>query len=226
MPPTLPVVIHTGPLIALAPALGDLEVLAHVAMLVVVPGEVFTECAAGAHHDDTADKVRAAPCCHIRPVFSALPPALLDLLDIGEAAVIHTALTEGIVTVAIDEIKGRRVAHGGASFLHRVDEFGAVVLRVAVEAAGRDAVPDDVEERAAGDAPRARGRTSPCSGRCRPPAARPASNMTTPCDRLFMAVARRRSLSRRRRSAYEPASPGRAPARPRWSRLTPGRRRE
>jgi predicted nucleic acid-binding protein len=107
MPPKLPVVINTGPLIALAAALGDLEALAQVAVMVVVPGEVFTECAVGAHHDDTADKVRAAICCHIRPVFSELPPSLWDLLDIGEAAVIHTALTEGITTVAIDELKGR-----------------------------------------------------------------------------------------------------------------------
>ncbi len=114
MPPKLPVVINTGPLIALATALDDLEALAHVALRVVVPGEVFTEFVAGAHHDDTADKVRAATCCDIRPVFSALPPSLLDILDIGEAAVIHTALTEGIITVAIDELKGRRVArlHG------------------------------------------------------------------------------------------------------------------
>ena len=43
MPPKLPVVINTGPLIALATALNDLEVLAHVALRVVVPGEVFTE---------------------------------------------------------------------------------------------------------------------------------------------------------------------------------------
>jgi predicted nucleic acid-binding protein len=114
MPPKLPVVINAGPLIALATALDDLEVLAHAVLRMVVPGEVFTEFVAGAHHDDTADKVRAATCCDIRPVFSALPSSLLDILDIGEAAVIHPALTEGVTTVAIDELKGRRVArlHG------------------------------------------------------------------------------------------------------------------
>src|SRR5215831_6889724 len=83
MPPKLPVVINTGPLIALATALDDLEALAHVALRVVVPGEVFTEFVAGAHHDDIADKVHAASCCDIRPVFSALPSPLLDMLDIG-----------------------------------------------------------------------------------------------------------------------------------------------
>ena len=44
MPPKLPVVINTGPLIALATALDDLEALAHVALRVAIPGEVFTEC--------------------------------------------------------------------------------------------------------------------------------------------------------------------------------------
>jgi predicted nucleic acid-binding protein len=92
----------------------DLEALAHVAMLVVVPGEVFTECVAGSRYDDAADMVRAAGCCDVRPVFPTLPQSLSDLLYIGEAAVIHTALSEGITTVAIDELKGRRVAqlHG------------------------------------------------------------------------------------------------------------------
>jgi predicted nucleic acid-binding protein len=125
MLPKLPVVINTGPLIALATALDDLEALALVALRVVVPGEVFTECVAGAHHDDTADKVRAATCCDIRPVFSALPPPLLDMLDIGEAAVIHTALTEGIATVAIDELKGRRVAR-----LHGLQVTGSLGMLV------------------------------------------------------------------------------------------------
>jgi len=125
MPPKLLVVINTGPLIALAAALDDLEALAHVVLRMVVLGEVFTECVAGAHHDDTADKVRAATCCDIRPVFSALPPSLLDMLDIGEAAVIHTALTEGITTVAIDELKGRRVAR-----LHDLQVTGSLGMLV------------------------------------------------------------------------------------------------
>ena len=100
-------------------------------MMVVVPGEVFTECVAGAHYDDTADKVRAAICCHIRPVFSALPPSLSDLLNIGEAAVIHTALSEGIVTVAIDEIKGRRVAR-----LHGLQVTGSLGILVTLHQQG------------------------------------------------------------------------------------------
>jgi predicted nucleic acid-binding protein len=125
MPPKLPVVINTGPLIALATALDDLEVLAHVALQVVVPDEVFTEFVVGARHDDTADKVRAATCCDIRPVFSELPSSLLDILDIGEAAVIHMALTEGIATVAIDELKGRRVAR-----LHDLQVTGSLGMLI------------------------------------------------------------------------------------------------
>jgi predicted nucleic acid-binding protein len=125
MPPKLPVVINTGPLIALATALDDLEALAHVALRVVVPGEVFTEFTAGAQRDDTAEKVRAVTCCDIRPVFSALPSSLLDILDIGEAAVIHTALTGGITTVAIDELKGRRVAR-----LHNLQVTGSLGMLI------------------------------------------------------------------------------------------------
>lgn len=128
MPPKLPVVINTGPLIALAAALDDLEALVHVALRVVVPGEVFTECMAGAHHDDTAEKVRTATCCDIRPVFSALPPSLLDILDTGEAAVIHAALTEDITIVAIDELKGRRVAR-----LHSLQVTGSLGMLVVLQ---------------------------------------------------------------------------------------------
>ena len=47
------------------------------------------------------------------------------ILDIGEAAVIHTALTEGIITVAIDELKGRRVAR-----LHGLQVTGSLGMLV------------------------------------------------------------------------------------------------
>jgi len=112
MPPKLPVVINTGPLIALVIALGDIEALAHVAMLEVAPGEVFTECAAGAHYDDAADKVRAASCCDIRPVFPALPQSLWDLLDIGEAAVLHGFLSE-LLSVEVQVLQDCFAARSG-----------------------------------------------------------------------------------------------------------------
>jgi predicted nucleic acid-binding protein len=131
MPPKLPVVINTGPLIALAAALDSLGTLAQVAMRVVVPGEVFTELVAGVHHDDTANKVRAASCCDIHPMFSALPPSLVNILDIGEAAVIYTALTEGITTVAIDELKGRRAAR-----LHSLQVTGSLGMLVMLHQQG------------------------------------------------------------------------------------------
>jgi predicted nucleic acid-binding protein len=131
MPPKLPVVINTGPLIALATALDDLEALAYVALRVVIPGEVFTELAAGVYHDDTANKARVTSCCDIRPMFSALPPSLVDSLDLGEAAVIHTALTEGIITVAIDELKGRRAAR-----LHGLQVTGSLGMLVMLHQQG------------------------------------------------------------------------------------------
>jgi predicted nucleic acid-binding protein len=114
MPLKLPVVINTSPLIALASVLDDLDALKHVAAQLIVPGEVFAELQVGAYRDDTAEKVRVAACVDVRSMFSSLPSPLVENLDIGEAAVIHTALTERISTVVIDELKGRRAArlHG------------------------------------------------------------------------------------------------------------------
>jgi predicted nucleic acid-binding protein len=44
------------------------------------------------------------------PILPAFQLLLSNLLDPGEAAVIHTAQQEGIATVILDEIKARRVA--------------------------------------------------------------------------------------------------------------------
>jgi predicted nucleic acid-binding protein len=113
MPAKPSLVINTSPLVALAAALDDFSVIGQAAML-VVPGEVMGELTAGAGRDETASIVASAACCSIRRPFASLPPALHSALGAGETAVIHTALTEGIRTVVIDERKGRRMAtlHG------------------------------------------------------------------------------------------------------------------
>lgn len=113
MPAKPSLVINTSPLVALAAALDDFGVIGEAANL-IVPGEVLAELKAGADRDETAKLVEAAACCSVRAAFNALPPALNSTLGAGEAAVIHTALTEGIGTVIIDERKGRRMAalHG------------------------------------------------------------------------------------------------------------------
>ena len=107
MPKKPSLVIDTSPLVALAAALDDFQVLGEVATL-VVPGEVMAELEAGMGRDETAGLVEAAAWCIIRPSWPALPQALRGALGLGEAAVIHTALTEKILTVAIDERKGDR----------------------------------------------------------------------------------------------------------------------
>lgn len=113
MPNKPSLVINTSPLVALAAALEDFQVLGEVATL-VVPGEVLTELEAGADRDRAAALVRISACCRVRPACAELPPVFHGILGPGEAAVIHTALTEGCGTVAIDERKGRRWAalHG------------------------------------------------------------------------------------------------------------------
>jgi predicted nucleic acid-binding protein len=99
-------VVNTSPLVALVAALGDFQVLGEEVTL-VVPGEVMAELEAGAERDETAKIIRSAAACTIRPRLAALPSALTGALGDGEAAVIHTALSEKIHTVAIDEPLGR-----------------------------------------------------------------------------------------------------------------------
>ncbi len=117
-------VINTSPLVALAAALEDFNVLGEVASF-LVPGEVLAELESGAGRDETARLVRAASCCLVRPLFTMLPPVLSGALGAGETAVIHTALTEMISTVVIDERKGRRMAavHG----LHVTGSLGLLL---------------------------------------------------------------------------------------------------
>ena len=123
-------VINTSPLVALATALDDFSVVGEVAML-VVPGEVIAELKAGAGRDETARIVEAAAGCVVRSPFTSLPLALGRILGSGEAAVIHTALTEGIATVVIDERKGRRVAG-----LHGLRVTGSLGLLLALHRRG------------------------------------------------------------------------------------------
>ena len=130
MPNKPSLVINTSPLVALAAALDDFQVLGQVATL-VVPGEVMSELQAGSTRDDAAKKIESAPCCAIRANFPSLPPALQSVLGAGEAAVIHIALTESIPTVVIDERKGRRLAA-----LHGLRVTGSLGLLLALQRRG------------------------------------------------------------------------------------------
>jgi predicted nucleic acid-binding protein len=114
MPERREMVINTGPLIALIAALGSLDVLRRLYSRVVVPYEVAHEILiANATKYGAKEFEQAAWLTRVNRA-QCLPPFLANVLDPGEAAVIHTALTEGIDAVCIDEPAGRRIArlHG------------------------------------------------------------------------------------------------------------------
>lgn len=130
MPNKPSLVINTSPLVALAAALDDFQVIGEVASL-IVPGEVMAELQAGNARDDASIKTKSAPCCFLRASFASLPLALQSAVGQGEAAVIHTALTESIPTVVIDERKGRRLAA-----LHGLRVTGSLGLLLALQRRG------------------------------------------------------------------------------------------
>ncbi len=107
-----PVVVNTGPLIALAHG----GVIAHLAKLPFVfmsTTEVLAELESG----NTAGKL-VVPTdtvqIHEAEGREELYDALTQELDAGEASVIHLALCRGVRRVCIDELEGRQVArkHG------------------------------------------------------------------------------------------------------------------
>src|SRR5689334_10334572 len=105
------VVINTSPVLSLLAAFEkDLSILEHLFGKVVVPQEVFCELAGGAHKDSAAECLQKFAFIEIRPKPIHLPNFLQASLDVGEGAVIQTALGENISTVVIDERKARRVA--------------------------------------------------------------------------------------------------------------------
>lgn len=123
-------VINTGPLIALACACGDWRILVNSARRIVVPAAVLREVRAGpigspGRDTPIPDELEIAPEV-------VIPHHLLVSLDVGEAAVISTALARGISTVAIDELAGRRVAR-----IHGLQVTGS--LGILVDYGRRDA---------------------------------------------------------------------------------------
>ena len=103
-------VVNSSPLIALAAALPDFNVLAGIVGRFVVPAEVMAELEAGAEKDDTVMKVQAACWCEVYSPRLSVADPLVSRLGAGEAAVIQAALAEAIPLVVIDEVRGRRAA--------------------------------------------------------------------------------------------------------------------
>ena len=104
------VVTNTTPLIALAAATGNLDVLRTLYTRVIVPYEVAEEIRAGGKDAFGLDVFDQASWLEINPGPIVLPPYLQNTLDRGEASVIQTALQQGIKLVCIDETVGRRIA--------------------------------------------------------------------------------------------------------------------
>lgn len=110
MPETREIVVNTGPLIALAAALGDLRVLKHLYTRAVIPFEVAREILVENVTRFGAAEFEAASWLEKKDSPIVPTQALKNTLGPGEAAVIQWALVEKINTVCIDEAVGRRVA--------------------------------------------------------------------------------------------------------------------
>lgn len=132
MPKRERIAINTGPLIALIAARGDLNLLHSLFRQVVVPFEVCREIEAGGEQGFGVREFHSATFLskQKRPV--EIAPFLSNTLDRGEAAVIQSALNDGIRTVCIDEAVGRRIARlsglavtGSIEILIRAKKEGA-----------------------------------------------------------------------------------------------------
>jgi len=140
MPEARKIVINTGPIIALVAGTGSLDVLKFLYGTIYVPLEVQQEIVVRNATLFAAAEFQAAEWLTRINVKTNLSPFLNNSLDIGEAAVIQTAIDKGIQTVCIDEAVGRRVARlnglsvtGSIGVLVRaqsmgysVDVFGAI----------------------------------------------------------------------------------------------------
>jgi predicted nucleic acid-binding protein len=104
-------VINTSPAIHLNAVLpGGLELLTRLVGDVIMPYEVMQELAAGIVMDDTVLHAQSTSGLIIRQSPVQLSSWLKTEIDLGEAAVIQTAVDEGIGTVILDDLKARRVA--------------------------------------------------------------------------------------------------------------------
>ena len=108
--PEARIVINTGPLLALIAALGDLSILKSLYKEVLVPAEVGCEILAGGTSGFGVPQFIDASWLNKCEIEQTIPLFLANTLDRGEASVIQLALSEGIKTVCIDEVVGRRAA--------------------------------------------------------------------------------------------------------------------
>ncbi len=104
-------VINTSPAIHLHAVLpGGLGALPGVIGEIIVPLKVGQELAAGHAKDETWREIQSLPGIHHRTEAVAVHPLISAQIDLGEAAVIQTALSEALDAVILDDLKARRVA--------------------------------------------------------------------------------------------------------------------
>ena len=105
-----PVVVNTGPIIALG-VCGQTELLHALHSRVIVPEAVLTELAPGGPIAlPTGLDLTTYPWLEVVPSSTPIPPGLLLTLDAGEASVNALALELGVSLVLIDERRGGQVA--------------------------------------------------------------------------------------------------------------------
>ena len=125
------VVSNTTPLLALTAATGSLEILRAIYTKVVVPYEVVQEIKAGGKEQFGLEIFKQSSWLTLIEAPAVLPPYLQNLLDLGEASVIQTALQLGIQRVCIDETVGRRVAR-----LSNLDVTGSIGILIKAKSVG------------------------------------------------------------------------------------------
>lgn len=107
-------IINTGPLIALCAAVDDLKILKSCYTSIHVPRAVADEVMAGPHGQNDLNRIVSSGVFEISNEAIFVDSYLRSALDMGEAAVIASALHFDVKNVAIDERIGRRIArlHG------------------------------------------------------------------------------------------------------------------
>ena len=125
------IVINTGPIIALVAGLGDLQIL-KMYRRVCVPFEVSQELLVDGAKRFAAEEFDKADWLERHSNLTDISSYLRNSLDRGEAAVIQLALDEGIDTVCIDEVPGRRVAR-----LHGLKVTGSIGVLLRAKREGR-----------------------------------------------------------------------------------------
>ena len=125
------IVINTGPILALVAALGSLDILDSLYRHVVVSKEVADEVLAGGSDSLGVVEYSVASFLSKKESRIRVNSYLANILDLGEASVIQTALNENITTVCIDESSGRRIAR-----LHGLNVTGSIGIILKAKSLG------------------------------------------------------------------------------------------